>query len=396
MALDPDLSEGLVNDQFTRVTQDILLASKRWEASVWEFMSSYEVALLRFKATIQSQEELERKAVDYAFTALALAGGGIITASVARSIEKYVYDKSLSFVCKNNLETVFNRVYANEKVKSIVGGIIKKGEDALSQKIIGAIKGGVGKYQYVKTPTNNSEMSVLSGMMYYIKHKASLLSDALRDAAESYLISVGTRFESYRLDNYNNTISEVIGCKYMFPPFTDSSGSKASFSQQMKDRVQEKIELSMYLARLLDCDTLVQRYENSPLVKSTNVRTPIYHSPSQVGYPNTLPERAQSYNNTGLIGQRVVYSPYGYKVAEQLNRLANKIYNNGNIVEFSYWRGTRPTAESLVKAESLANILGQPYNQHLVGSDRPILPRDSKLLGLTERQKKVIKQNSRF
>ncbi|MDG9672185.1 hypothetical protein ONV78_30925 [Hahella sp. CR1] len=396
MALDPDLNEGLVKNQFLRITQDILLASERWEASVWEFMSSYEVALLRFKATIQSQEELEKKAVDYAFTALALAGGGIMAASVARSIEKYIYDKSLSFVCKNNLETIFNRVYANEKVKSIVGGIVKKGEEALAQKIVGAIKDGVGKYRYSKSPTNNSEMTVLSGMMHYIKYNSSLLSDTLRGATESYLSSIGTNYEKPRLDNYNNTVSEVIGCKYMFPPFTNKTGNKASFSQQMKDRVQEKIELSMYLARLLDCDVLVQRYESSPHAKSTNVRTPIYYSPSQVGYPNTLPDRAQSYNSTGLIEQRIIYSPYGSKVAEQLNKLASKIYNNGTIVEFSNWRGSRPTAESLVKAENLANILGQPYNQHLVESDRPILPRDAKLLGLTERQKKVIKQNSRY
>ncbi|MBU6951407.1 hypothetical protein [Hahella sp. HN01] len=397
MKFDSELNVDLLRHQVGTIEGSIQASIKIWETAAWQFISSYEVALLRFKSTIEKQEEIERKAVDYAFTALALAGGNLLTATIAKGIEGYIYDKSLSFVCKNNLETIFNRVYSNESVRSIIGGAVKKGEDALLQSVVNTIKENVRQYKYKNEPSKNSSICVLSGMMTYVANKGETLRRAIRVSANAYINAVGTNFEQRRLADYNNMISEIINCKFMFPPDIDAvSSAGGQFSEQRAARVQEKIELSMYLARLMDTDVLVQRYMNSPAIKKTHVRTSINYSPSQIGYPNTLPERIDAYNNTGLIEQKVVYSSYGSKVAEELNRLANKIYNQGNIVEVTAWTGSRPSRESLVKAENLANILGQPYHQPFVGSDRPILTRDSGLFGLTEAQKKVIKQNSKY
>ncbi|WP_431689413.1 hypothetical protein [Hahella sp. NBU794] len=393
------LSLAQVQYQVIKISQAVTNATAHWEAATWEFASNYDRALIRFKSVIDNQKELEKKAVDYAFTAMSLVGGSVLTATIAKSIKGYLYDKSLSFVCNNNLEKTFNNVYTNEKVRSIVGGLYSEAERAVGQRMVSSIKDSIKRYEHMSKAPENSSFSALSGMMSYIKHRQADLDDALNNSAESYLNSIGTKFEKARFDGYNKIVSEILNCKFMYPPKRASASHEFEISDSSQgaiSKIQERIELSMYIAKLLDTDSVVRCYAPDPKRKVFREEKPIHSAPSEVRYPNNIPYRGQGHNGE-LTMQYIKYSDYGRKVGEELNRLADKLYNRGQIIKTGWILPSAvPDRYALRKAESLANILGQPYSQSFIPSDKPVISTDSYLLNLTEYQKSVIKKNSRY
>lgn len=306
-------------------------AKSFWDSFAKNYGTAYNTAFKSFHAELKKQEQTRMKRremmLSFAFFALSLTGGSILTQVFGKAVAKEVAgDVALDIICKNNMDKAFKAAHfvADNKTAQFAIGALW---DEAGSQITNAVKN--------KLKENSSAFPALKKFASDPINVQNKLENYIESAYRA-MIDTGARFR----DNSSESNSQEALAKLLKSPFI-AAAPRVGLDTE---RTRIEIELTLFLRYLLELD-FIQRYhymDHGRSYRRNNLGTPkpIDKSPWSRGYPKY---KVTSSGMGNVRYQEVNYRQIELNVEEHIEKLYKPIFKTKFFQwwyrDYGLWKG---------------------------------------------------------
>jgi hypothetical protein len=289
-------------------------AKSFWDSFAKSYGTAYNTAFKSFHAELKKQEQTRMKRremmLSFAFFALSLTGGSILTQVFGKAVAKEVAgDVALDIICKNNMEKAFkvaHFVAENKTAQFAIGKLWDEAGSQITSAVKDKLKENSSAFPEIQKFANDP-INVQNKLENYIEHAYRAMIDA------------GAKFR----DNISQSDSQEALEKILKSPFI--SAAPRTGIDESKTRIE--IELTLFMRYILELD-FIQKYhymDHGKSFKRSNLGTPrpIDKSPWSRNYP-----KYKVTSNGGSVRyQEINYRQIELNVEEHIEKLHKPVFN---------------------------------------------------------------------
>ena len=312
-----------MGDAIDNFIADIPSKQRKWEINAIDpYAKAWIAAFESYKSTLNMQKEKDAAIaalkLKLAMIALSLCGGGLLTAAFGSAAAKTLAtDAAIDIICRKNMENAFkaaNFIATNKTASFIAGKIWDEAESGVSGVIDDAIKAKFAQNEasFPSIGKFRSELDMYISLSGFVKSGADKVND----------IAIKVRD-----DNKQKTPDKLQAIESL----KRSHFWNAPETNTLSPTTADEIELSMYLALVMDSDrvvTSVQAWRSISDGMGHGVEyywkqtgdSSIEESPWSKSYPSS------QYGNERR--QDIVFTEIGDLIQDRMNELHRQKFGN--------------------------------------------------------------------
>lgn len=265
-----------ITTDYNSYLSDLENCEDKWTTNiVFPYSIAYIDAKESFDEVMANKTASDQKKAEFAFFALSLVGGGLLTRVFAdAALKAAASNVTLDFICKHNMERAFNAavVISDNKVASFaVGSLWDQAQSQLETAV---------KAKIVTLTTTNGNYAAFAQNPLKVR---TCLEEYVKDIK---VVSHDTAALIRDSNKYNEAQKRTyLGYLKKAPFFSQAPNIKLD-----KDKLKLDIELTFFMYMVLDQDYLeVTDYVGGPYYGKTETKIqPIGQMPSSKAYPKNV------------------------------------------------------------------------------------------------------------
>lgn len=315
----------------------------RWRRTVvLPYGGAYRQAYDSFKAVMEEQarsyEEIEKLKFELAMSALAIAGGSVLTAVFADSALKVAAkEMALDYVCKRNMERTFSAMHfveTNAVPSFIAGQVWDMSEKAVLDEFKKRLEPKTGNYTGLQQAVQKPDEILESLEKFNLE---------LRERGIDFILFV--RGLTLPHDVKVKIVKNALLSKYLSPPRIEID----------KQGLIPKIELTLFMQMITYSDKV--RYTSMMPARSRKGR------PKVTFRDITVPSTSVDYPESSFLTKDVVMPGVGNIIMKHIDALHAKLYNGASFFtsgEYWNWEFKNEEVKSIVsRAEKKLDMLAR-------------------------------------
>ena len=331
-----------MSQRLERFIADIPQKSRHWMTYVGRpYIRAYDDAYAKFQAKIAEQRAADLARAQLLITAVSIATGSLLMAAFASSSVRTVAgQQALNFICNRNMERTFNAVHwvvSRKWANFAVGEILTRVQGALQSKFDDAIKKSIEGNSALRT---ESVINYLTHIEDFIDINASL----------AHTTAALTR-DSGAPTSVKDTVAMTLEAAPFANPPTASVVTEA--------RLAQKMELSFYMAAILNSDYIQQSTFHGMVrgggVMTTGARRPIDQLPDARDYPRAT-SRAVPNRPAMTEYQTPKVDTMGGEIRDRVDELHTSVFGTSFYGDDGWFY--QSTHQDLVRAQQTLNRIG--------------------------------------
>ncbi|MGU3494348.1 hypothetical protein ACLBXM_09930 [Xanthobacteraceae bacterium A53D] len=339
-------------DSVQRYTRDLHIREKIWLGGpVGAYMEAYAAAYREYEKTLKRQADSDQRKAEMFILAASIASSTLMVATFATaSLGVLASRAALNVICRNNLNRAFNALHfvSTNRTASFAIGAVYDGAMGMANK---KIKESVALLTRDASTimTDDPLVRTIQLERFINKNMACALQVAahIQDSPMS-------------ITEKDNIVRQLRQAAFFRPPSRSIN----------EEALSKRIELSFYMAMILDSDTLTSWPDqfvgsshsygggNPAGTLSGVTQQSIDVLPSSPNYPRPAPSKQEWWGREAH--QTISYRQMGGEIRDRVDTLHREIFSQPFFPERGFW-DNRPTtgAAELRKAENTLNQLAE-------------------------------------